>query len=45
MIERDNLEELGVGDMIILKWIFEKWFGESWTGVIWLGIGTVGGRW
>jgi hypothetical protein len=30
------LEELGVDEMIILKWIFGKW-----TGLIWLRIGTL----
>ena len=38
--ERDNLEDLGVVERIILKWIFWKWDEEAWTGFIWLRIGT-----
>jgi len=34
------LEDPGVGERIILRWIFRKWDVEAWTGLSWLGIGT-----
>jgi hypothetical protein len=37
------LEDPGVNERIILKWILEKWGGRAWTGSIWLRIGTGGG--
>jgi hypothetical protein len=33
------LEDAGIDERIILKWIFRKWVG-AWTGLIWLRIGT-----
>jgi len=41
--ERDHLEDLGVDNKIILKWIFNKWNGGVWTGLIWLRIGIGAG--
>jgi hypothetical protein len=41
---RDNLEDLGVDENIILKCIFEKLDAEFWTGLSWLRIGTDCGR-
>jgi hypothetical protein len=35
-MERDHLEDPGVDERIILRWIFKKWDVEAWTGSIWL---------
>jgi hypothetical protein len=41
--ERDQLEDPGVDERIILRWILRKWDVEVWTGSSWLRIGTGGG--
>jgi hypothetical protein len=41
--EGDHLEDPGVDERIILKWIFERLGGGALTGLIWLRIGTNGG--
>jgi hypothetical protein len=33
-METDHLEDLGVDEIIILKWIFQTLDGEAWTGLI-----------
>jgi thiamine kinase-like enzyme len=40
---RDYLENQGVDERIILKWIFRKLFESVWTELIWLRIDTNGG--
>ena len=42
--ERVHLEDPGVDERIILRWIFRKWDVVVWTGLIWLRIGTVDGH-
>jgi len=42
--ERDHLEDPGVGERIILRWIFRKWGMGVGTGSSWLRIGTGGGH-
>jgi hypothetical protein len=44
MKERDHLEDPGVGERIILRWIFREWDTREWTGSIRLRIGTGGGH-
>ena len=42
--ERDRLEDSGVDDRIILRWIIRKWDVGAWTGSSLLRIGTGGGH-
>jgi hypothetical protein len=42
--ERDHLDDPGLDERIILRWIFRKWDVEVLTGLIWLRIGTGGGH-
>jgi hypothetical protein len=42
--KRDNLEDLGIREMIILKWFFKTWDREAWTGLIELKIAAGGVR-
>jgi hypothetical protein len=41
--EGDHLEDPGVDEKIILKWVLEKWVGRACTGSIWLRKDTNGG--
>ena len=34
--ERDHLEDDGIGEKIILSWIFKNWDGGTWTEFFWL---------
>jgi hypothetical protein len=40
LMEKQDLEELGVDGRIILKRIFKMWGGKAWNGLIWLWTGT-----
>ena len=42
--ERDHLEDSGLDERIILRWIFRNWDEGIWTGSSWLRIGTDGGH-
>ena len=43
-MEREHLEDPGVDESIILRWVFRKWNVKVWTGSTWLRIGTGGGH-
>jgi len=38
--ERGHLEDPGIDERIILRWIFRKWDVGVWTGSNWLRIET-----
>jgi hypothetical protein len=40
---KDHLEDVGVDERIMLKFILNKWDGRLRTGLIWFRIGTSGG--
>jgi hypothetical protein len=40
--EGDNLQDPGVGERIILKWIFEKWYEGD---IDWIGLSKDRDRW
>jgi hypothetical protein len=42
--KRDNLKAPGLGERIILRWVFRKWDVRAWTGSSWRRIGTSGGH-
>ena len=42
MKEREHLEDRGVDERIILRWVFRKWDVRAWNGSIRLRIGTGG---
>ena len=41
--EGGHLEDPGIDEKIILKWIFKKWDGRTWMGLVWHRMGTAGG--
>jgi hypothetical protein len=38
--EKNNLDDLSIDEMILLKCVFRKQGVRVWTGLIWLGMGT-----
>jgi hypothetical protein len=42
--ERDHLENTGVDERIILRWVFRKGDVGVWTGSSWLRMGIGGGH-
>jgi hypothetical protein len=44
VMERDHLEDPGVVERIILKWVFRKWDVRTWIGSMWIRIGKGGGH-
>ena len=42
--ERNRLEDPGVDERIIFRWVFRKCDVGVWTGSSWFRIGTVGGH-
>jgi hypothetical protein len=42
--ERDQLEDPGIDERILLRWIFRKLDVGAWSGLIWLRLGTGGGH-
>jgi len=38
------LEDPGIDETLILRWIFRKWDVGAWTRWSWLSIGTGGGQ-
>jgi len=38
--EKDHLQDLAVGEKIILEWILGKLAGRVWTGCSWFRVGT-----
>jgi hypothetical protein len=42
--ERDHLEDPGIDERIMLRWIFRKCDVRAWTGSMWLRSGTGGGH-
>lgn len=41
--ERENLVELGINVLIILKWIRKKYDGRLWNGLVCLRTRRIGG--
>jgi hypothetical protein len=42
--ERDHLEDPGIDESIILRWICRKWDVGAWTGLSWFRTGIDDGH-
>jgi hypothetical protein len=40
LVGRNHLEDLGIDERILIKWILMKWSGRAWTEFIWHRIGA-----
>jgi len=41
---KNNLEDPGIDESVLLRWIFRKWYVGVCTGSSWLRMGTGGGH-
>ena len=37
-MERDLLEDIGIDESFVLKWMLKQYNGRVWTGLIWQAV-------